>query len=381
MLIIMKYKVLLLLFLLILIFPKLSSALSVSGNLLSPIIYEPRKVITNHYTIGDTYRKVTATVGGDLVEYIKISEIINNEFDLSISFPDKYISPKSYYFSLVVSEELDSSKGGFSSTTGVNKIVLVEVYSLEKDILAHLSASNADRDKQVNLVVGVESRTYSDIDSVSAMIEILDAGGKSLGSVSAPSKPLKALDSLSLEVSFPTLGLEPGDYTAEATINFDGQERKVSQNFRIGKMDLLLKEYTPELELGFSEFKAVVTNDWSKPLEDVYAKLFIEGEELLQTPSLKSLAPWTEGELTGIAKINYSLGNHPGVLELYFADKVKFEPINIKIIERISPEIVPEKLSTPVIQLVIVALAAMIVTLIIGWSIVRKRYKKNETEI
>ena len=189
------------------------------------------------------------------------------------------------------------------------------------------------------------------------------------------------MDSLSLEVSFPTLGLEPGDYTAEATINFDGQERKVSQNFRIGKMDLLLKEYTPELELGFSEFKAVVTNDWSKPLEDVYAKLFIEGEELLQTPSLKSLAPWTEGELTGIAKINYSLGNHPGVLELYFADKVKFEPINIKIIERISPEIVPEKLSTPVIQLVIVALAAMIVTLIIGWSIVRKRYKKNETEI
>src|SRR3989338_6056513 len=77
-------------------------ALSLTGELLSPIIYEKGKVIRNHYLIEGTDRETNVSLSGDLLEYISIENLNHDSFDLVIQFPQVYITPGIYWFGLTV---------------------------------------------------------------------------------------------------------------------------------------------------------------------------------------------------------------------------------------------------------------------------------------
>ena len=110
-------------------------------------------------------------------------------------------------------------------------------------------------------------------------------------------------------------------------------QETVSSGFRIGTLNLVLKDYTTELEQGFTEFKAVVFNDWGNDLNNVYSKLSLEEKELLQTPSI-SVGPWKEAELKGIINLEVPVGKHQGELTLFYESKTKTEPVTITVIEK-----------------------------------------------
>src|SRR3989344_9046662 len=113
----------------ILFFVLASSAygLALRGNHLSPIIFEPGKKIVNHYTIDGTDKEVTISLGGDLLEYVQVTEIVNNQFDLIIEVPETLPEPGSYSFSLHVTETGGSDEAGIGSLVSVNLLFLVEV--------------------------------------------------------------------------------------------------------------------------------------------------------------------------------------------------------------------------------------------------------------
>ncbi len=328
-----KPTLFLFLFLFIILLPSLP-ALSLSGNSISPIIFEPGKSITNHYTIVDTPSEVEVLLSGDLLEYVQITPLENNGFDLLINFPDEFISPGTYHLSLTVKEK-NPSTSGISSLLSLVKNFVVEVYSHEKEIELSMVSPSVNEGNPVIFQVNIQSRSYSNIDSIRAKIDVYDPENKKLSALNTNEKSLPALASETLTASFPTTNLKPGEYTAQATVFYDGKQKSTNNTFRIGKMDVLIKNYTKQLQQGFSDFSVTVFNNWGHPLRNVYAKLLLSSQELLQTPSL-DLEPWQEAQLQGIVKVDFPPGEYQGKIQLFFESESKDVPITITIVEPIA---------------------------------------------
>ena len=328
-----KPKLFLFLFIFLVLLPSLP-ALSLSGNSISPIIFEPGKSITNHYMIVDTSAEVEVLLSGDLSEYIQLTPIENNEFDLLINFPDEFIPPGTYRFSLTVKEK-GVSAAGINSLLSVVKNFVVEVYSHEKEVEFFLVSPSVNEGNPINFQVNVQSRSYSDINSIKAKINVYDPENKKINTVNTNEKPLPALASETLTASLPTTNIKPGEYTAEAAVFYDGKQKSINNTFRIGNMDILIKNYTKQLPQGFSDFSVTVFNNWGHPLRNVYAKLLLSNQELLQTPSL-DLNPWQEAQLQGIVKVDFPPGEYQGKIQLFFEGESKDVPVTITIIEPIA---------------------------------------------
>ena len=159
-----KRESVLLSFVLILLIPTVTS-LGLSGQKLSPIIYEPGKIIVNHYTITGTNLPTVVSYDGEMSDYVSISEVINDEFDLTIAFPEEPIPPGNKYFSLSVTE-IPENQAGVGSSLGVTKRFEVVVYSFDKEVSVSLEAPNVNVGKEVPFQLTVSSQGYIDIDSV-----------------------------------------------------------------------------------------------------------------------------------------------------------------------------------------------------------------------
>lgn len=350
-----------------------ANALSLHGQQLSPITYLPGETIVNHYSISDTIYPVEVTLGGgELLDYISVSEIANNEFDLIISFPEKLIGPGEHSFSLTVSEKADEMMG-ISSLLSVTKAFRLIAYSREKEVAVSFSAADVNQGTPVKLELGVASQTYSDIDSVKAVIFVYDKSNHSIGELATEEKSLPALKSASFLAFFNTTNLPYDDYHARAIITYDGQEKEATANFKIGEMDVIMENYTRELTPGFSEFAITVANNWGNELNNVYAKLFVNGQELLQTPSI-SLPAWGKGVLGGIIKVDLSPGIYPGVAQIFFEGESKEEQITLTVLE---PPREPEERQAAVVVPYLIFLIALVVVVGVFITIVLSR-RKNE---
>ncbi|MBI2665231.1 hypothetical protein HYX12_01250 [Candidatus Woesearchaeota archaeon] len=305
---------------------------------LSPIIYEPGKVITNHYTvIGGNY-PVEVVVGGDFGEYITIDKKSDSEFDMTISFPEQLFPPGTYKFTLSASEiPPENSDTGVGSLIGVSKTFIVEVYSYDKNIDVGLVAPSVNENSPLIFEIPIQSRTYSDITSLSADILIFDQQNQELGKVSTARTTLPALSSKTLTAEYDTNDLSPSNYWAKAVVYYDGQKKDANATFKIGNLDLKIMNYTLLMDTGFNNFQATVANKWGSELRNVYALLLVNKKEVLQTPSI-NLAPWEEGVVEGIVNMDASPGSYPAVLKVFYEGELKEVSFSLTVEEKKSEQ-------------------------------------------
>lgn len=366
----MKCKVLFFFLIALLLFHS-TFALDVQGLKLSPITFEPGKTIINHYIITGTNKPVVAELSGSLIEYVQITEIVNNEFDLIIKVPEKLPEPGTYWFSMHVKETDENAAAGIGSLLSITLRFQVEVPPHGKKISISFSVPDINEDQPMNFVISVQSRGLENIDSLQGQITVYDLLNNSVGTVNTAEKSLTALSSGELTAVFETKNLLPANYWAEAIVFYDGEQMSTSDTFKIGNLDLILVNYTQVLEHGFAEFKALIENNWGNPLETVYAQLFINGTEFLHTPTI-SLAPWQRGELKGIIKTNLNPGEYDAVLKLFFDKESKEEPIKIIISDVEQKK--PEDSSRSEQKIIILALISILtVATIAVWFWSRKR--------
>lgn len=309
-------------------------ALSLSGDQISPIIYEPGKVIENSYSISETDLEVDVALDGnqDILRYLSLEDLTDDKFNLKIQFPDALtISPGSYPFSLSVTE-IQGEGAKLGSLLSVGRQFVVEVYSYEKAIEASLSAPSINQGSDMELSLTVKSRTYSNIDVVNAKISVYDKFGKKMGEVFTESQSLDSLSSISFSVPFGTKNLPLGDYRAEAVINYDSQQKTVDDEFKIGDLDVIIENFTSPVASGFSDFEIQVRNNWGDGVGDVYAQLFIGENMILHTPSI-NLEAWAVGKLSAIGNFDLSPGEYPAVLKIFFEGEQKEEQITLNIVE------------------------------------------------
>lgn len=344
-------------------------SIGLSGIRLSPIIHIPGKSLTNHYFITDTSLPVDVALGGSFARYAQVTPVVDNQFELMINFPTEPIAPGTYSLSLSATEVAETEFAGIGSLTSVSKQFVVEVYSWDKEITASLSAPSVNENGTVHFAVTVQSRTYSDIDSVRAKITIFNLENVTLAEVYTNRRALPALGQETLTASFNTTGLRPGQYFAQALVEYDGRQKVADASFRIGTMELILLNYTQTLEQGFTLFQARVFNNWGNELRNVYAKLILQDQfqimqPLLQTPSI-ALQPWQEGIVEGIVKIDFPAGEYNGTIQLFFEGEQKEESVEFIVIESISPEKVKADIELSRKNMIIQLLAIGVLILIV----------------
>lgn len=366
--------------LLVLSIPSIS-ALGLAGPKLGTITYQPGFSMTNHYSIIGTDKPIEVSADGGILPGISVSEVLDNEFDLIINFPENYyVPPGSYIIGLTV-KEVSPPEAGISSQVAVSKNIEVIVYSYDKDIQASLYAPNINQGKNITFQLGVQSRGYPNIDEVYARINLFNSTRHKLGSVETERKPLPGLESLSFAPSYDTQLFPSGEYYAEALVFYDGKYKVANATFLIGIMDLILNNYTAEFYPGFNEFEIVVTNGWGNGLRNVYAKLFIESQEIVQTPSI-DLGPWEQGRLKAIVNIELQPGRYGALMHLYFESESKEVPVLLRVLPPVqlpAPLEIEKELQIAKVSVFIPAvLSAVIILLIISIYLLRKRRKENE---
>jgi hypothetical protein len=356
-------------------------ALQVMGNRLSPIILQPGMKLVNHYTISGTDKEVEVGIGGDLVEFISFTEVDHNEFDLVIRAPVPFPEPGKYRFSMYVNEVGPDvvGGGGVGSLVAVTLQFTMIVPPHGKSITVEFDAPNVNQDESVPFTINVNSKGLEDVNFLQGKINVYDVNNNSVGSIETVETSLKALTFTKLTASFDTKGLPPANYWAEAIITYDGEREIIQDTFKIGDLDLILRNYSKELEQGYDEFLVILENNWGNKIKGIYGKLFISGQEVLHTPTI-SLNPWETKELKGIAKTDLDLGEYNASLKLFFQGEEREEKFIIKIVES-TGKITEKKLKQGVSDMVIIAIALSIslvaAALIVWMSLRRKKGGKN----
>ena len=345
--------------------------LSLQGNHLSPIIFEPGKKIVNHYAISDTDKEVKLSLGGDLIEYVTITEVVNNQFDLIIEVPETLPEPGSYSFSLQANEIGNPKKPGVGSLLSVNLRFLVEVPPHGKAISVSFDIPDVNEHEPIPISVNIVSKGLENINLLTGKVTVYDQENLSVASLNLKGKPLLALASTTLSANIPADKLSPARYWAKAVVNYDGEEKIAQDAFKIGNLDLILVNYTSQLETEFGEFNALVENNWGNPIQIAYATVSIAGNELLTTPTI-FLGPWQKGELEGILKTDFVPGNYSGSIKLFYDGLSKTEEVIFTIVE---PPTEVQEISVNLLIVISVILLLIISFTILFYLI---KHKKNK---
>lgn len=361
--------------------------LSLRYDPLGKIVYTPGLTASYRFVVEDTSREVTAEVdtgSGPLRDYIYLSNISGNEFYLNLRFPvEARISPGIYDQAVTVKEK-PANEGTISTTVAVSKKFSLIVYTWEKEVNLGLEVPNVNEGDLIRVALGVQSVTYSNIDSIYGVVSIFNENKLSVASVTTTAKPLPSLESFNwkeiIERKLPI-----GEYVAKAVVFYDGQREEVNTSFLVGNMDVIVKNYTTTLRTGFDEFRVEVRSNWGKTLRNVYGLLSINGTHIMQTPSI-NLEPWTDGVLQSIVKIDFSPSTYPGKLEVFFEGTSKVVPVTITIMapaaEPAGPEEQP-KLQRPWPSTLIggaLSLTLLAIVLISIYLIRKKKKRGDEFE-
>ncbi len=379
-------KVILLLIFLILIQTSFVTALGLSGKKLGPLIYVPGTTVTNSYHIEGTDKPVKVTIdGGGIFKHLSTTPIQDNNFELILDFPkDEKILPGEYILGLTVVEEPNlENGGGINILVAVSKNIRIEVYTYDKEIKATLDVPNVNQGSKTKVGLGAASVSYTNINKVQGEIILYDNKNHELARKTTEEKPLKSMQGIGFTETFDTEKLEPNTYFAKGIITYDGKQKELNTSFLIGNMDLVVKDYTKELPPGFSDFTIKVSNHWGNNLNNIYAKVILDNQELLQTPSI-NLAPWADGELKGIIKIDLEPKKYAGKLKLFYEGETKEVPIDItikKLLEATAQEQKPQQTSEFPTVLVTVGILIMVILLLAMIFILKRKQpgeKKDE---
>ena len=336
-------------------------ALDLHVQHLSPIIFEPGKVIENVYTISGANHPVEASIGGEFKKYAQISPIVNNQFTLTIRVPQNLPEPGTYRdLSLQVKEVAEPNAAGTATALSVNLNFVIEVPPHGKKIALALSAPNVNIGDPLPVKLEVTSKGLEKIDSLSAQLLVLNQENKSIFSIKTPKITLPALQSHLFEMEIPAKEFTPASYTLLAQVFYDTLTENVSTTFTIGNKSIVLKNYTKEIRSGFNDFAIILENRWGNSIPDVYAKLFIMGEEHLHTPTI-TLNPWEAYEFKGIINLNLTPQDYPGQIKIFFDGQELTEDINVKVIpeeSQASAGII--NLSTSLIILIVIVAVLLI---------------------
>ncbi len=227
-------------------------------------------------------------------------------FNVRIKLPDPLpdnLTPGWNPIYITANEDLSEYSGtGIKVTTSISVPIKIYIPYPGKAVDLAFRASDVEVGQKSDVALTVQSRGTEILDSVSATVDIYAQDQKM---TSLPSKSISGLESQKLEViswKLDTKNLPAGEYKAVAHVDYDGAKKETDTLFRVGNEEVTVTNATDELEVGaIRKYDVRVKSYWNNPIEAVYADIQLTRgsyiSEVVRTPSIESLMPWTDDVL------------------------------------------------------------------------------------
>jgi len=337
------------------------------------IDFEPGLEKTLDFGVTASRLDVKLSVSGYLSEYITLSKTFiesdstDRRFKVILKLPKKVEKPGHHKVWIIAEEIIDQSKTGGTVGTSSNVMVyiIINVLNPGKYVDMSLSASDANLNEPVKFAVNVKSFGEEDINSIRAGIDVYSPDNEKLTTVYTDEKSLKSNTEETLNAQLSTIGYSAGTYRAVAKLNYDGKTKQDEKNFKIGKLNIKIINYTKEFEKDkINKFDIEIESDWGNKIENVYGEIKINNE-IIKTPNI-DLAPWEKGVITSYWDTNnVKTGTYDVKMTIYYEDKTTVEIGRVKVIEKKGaliekPEAITISLSTTTILILIIILLVII---------------------
>lgn len=311
---------------------------------------------------------------GNLKDYFTFSDTLfknvwpgqTREFTVTLQLPGQKLEPGLHDNFICVTES-QGPGGGIAIRTQACSIVSIRALYPEKYLkIEDFQIPNQDMGDIADINVGVKSWTESDMSSVKAIIDIFGPSekdfGKKITTLQTGEEPLPSNAKITLSAKLNTKNFESGEYSAVATVYYDGNNATASTKFRIGVLAVKIVNYTGEVVRNkINKFNVDVESRWNSPIENVYADITIlDGKnETLRTPAI-NLKPW---ETAALATYYDAAGKkaqyYGGKITLYYGGNSTEHDIKVKML--VNPEEIRRLMLYVAVTTIMVVLIVVIV--------------------
>jgi hypothetical protein len=308
--------------------------------------FSPNMHIVQDYQIHSTSSRTLdyqPYANGDLAGYVTFDPpVLKNvppgayaPFKATINLPYKIEEPGIHNLYIGVMELFEPGQGA-GGRTAVENRVEIRVLFPEPYLKASLDIPNGNSNEFLTCAVGVENWGEPVINNVKATINILDMNNQTITSLRTDETSLQRGEYGQLTALLDTFGMTPGEYHADAVIDWDGRQKTAEDTFKLGQLDANIISYTAEFEKNkLNPFDIEVESNWGNPIQNVYAVIELPNKKL-QTPS-KTLQPWSKEILTTYWDTTpLESGKYDAAITLHYASETKINPVDVWIVEEIS---------------------------------------------
>jgi hypothetical protein len=298
------------------------------------INFEPGQKIDGELMIindgGDAF-KAAMYAQGDIAGYVSIEKplidvaaseaIVKAKY--TIEFPSNAtLTPGEHKIELVVRQFPPENKEGgtvIAASMAVISQIIVKVPYPGKYAEAKLFIGGAETpESEAKFVVGIYNFGTEDIKVAKADIQVVGPTWEEIAKFSTNTLPIKSKEEAKVEAMWKP-NVSKGTYHAVATVDYDGQQFKLEQNFDVGTFMIDISDISVKnFRLGdVAKFDIVLYNSWNTEINDVYVEMTVEDSAGKQMTEFKTSvinipaqkdgkleAYWyTEGVAPGIYKV------------------------------------------------------------------------------
>ncbi len=398
----MNRKTIFIFIIIFLLLPIDALALGISPGELGEYDFQPNLRVEKRICVSNSiegYFEVDMVLRGNLTEYAKLSE---DHFvlapkgtpgsgkcvDFVLQLPEKLEKPGTYKLWVWASQVTGEQAGGSGSMLGgrveVGANLKIHLPYPGKYVEASLTIQEGEVNETIAFTINAINRGNETINNAQGTIHIYDSGGREIATVKTNSESMEPSKWTELRAEW-IANVEPGEFLANATIDYDGFKTFVSRTFKVGSptAKILDVKTEPIVNGSIGVIKTRVISYWSKKIENAHVSLLIKRGSYSggsQSPSA-TLHPWKETEFTNFWDTSNAIGpgEYQAVAVLHYLNKTDSKNFTIEVIEEERPILeifLSDPMWTAVIALVIILVIMILLTFRKRKRIVQKKLSR-----
>ncbi|MDO8508512.1 MAG: hypothetical protein Q7S27_02390 [Nanoarchaeota archaeon] len=281
---------------------------------------------------------VEVKVGGDLVEYVKLSDDEvegGGSFNLKLKLPVKAPRPGPNRISIILSEKKSEEKF-IGTKIEIRGTIIVKVPYPGRYLEADFNLGDGNVDSSILVGVDLFNRGKESL-YVNSKVEFYEIGGdQSVHFMPFSPNMLEAGQSKNMQKVLNTSGMKPGNYIGKLTLDY-GESLVINRSFRIGYLFIKINNFTNELpRKDIQKFFIGIESQWNGQINNIYADVNISNSTkniAFRTPSI-TLEPWHTGLLEGFIDTRDLNGAYDLNIVLNYMDQKTYGTGTLKIIEQ-----------------------------------------------
>ena len=361
-----------------------TNAVSISPSTIV-IGYEPNVENRFEFDIGRA-EYIETYLAGELAPYATIIDTAplgsDRKITVSLTLPEG-LSPGRHR--LLVGARQSAPEGVMiGGRAAIQAPIYVDVPYPGVYIEAAIDAPNINVGEKEKFTVSVSNKGTDSVSAVSVQLKVIDSDNNTAAEFASGEKPLGGISTITFDFGWDSSQAKAGPYKVVADVFYDGNTKTVEGKFKIGSLDVQIKEYTKEFPANaISPFIIEVESGWNEEIQGIYGEILV-ADKSFRTPTF-NLKPWQQLKLNGYLDSNgMAEGEYDAKFIVYYADKTaeKSDKLSISqnanaITVKESPSEVSGGEGSLLTTILLIILAAVFVVAIITLVIIVKQRSKG----